>query len=147
MRLLGVPTTANRLGRTLGFALISASVFACLAAVAVTAIWTERRIAVVILLLAVGLTVAYRGHRRLSAQQRTTEALYDFVKDLGPLRVGAKETHEVLEQIRMLLQARYLDLALSEAADGAWRHVAVFDSESTTPFDATGIADSVAMAK
>ena len=144
MGLLGAPMTVNRLVRTLGFALISASVFACLAVVAVTAMWTERRVVVVILLLAASLTVAYRGHRRLSAQQRTTEALYDFVKELGPLCADAEETRDVLEQIRVLLHARHLDLALSAGTDGAWRHVAVFDGVPLTPFDATVIADSIA---
>ncbi len=144
MRLMGAPTTFNRLGRTLGFALISASVFACLAVVAVTAMWTERRVVVVILLLAGSLTVAYRGHRRLSAQQRTTEALYDFVKELGPLSADGQETREVLEHIRVLLHARHLDLALSAGTDGTWRHMAVFDGAPLAPFDATVIANSVA---
>lgn len=129
MRIVGVPTTLTHFRRTLGFALISAGVFSSLAIVAVTAMWTDRNVAVVILVLAGGLTVAYRGHRRLFAQQRTTEALYDFVKELGPLRIDARETHDVLEQVRLLLHARCLDLAITTGSSTAWRHVTVFEGE------------------
>ena len=147
MRMLGFPTNRLDFFRTLGFALISASVFASLAVVAVTAMWTERLVSVVILLLAGGLTVAYRGHRRLFAQQRTTEALYDFVKDLGPLRIDAEETREVLEQVRGLLHARHLDLALNTGSDKAWRHIAVFEGEPSASVEAVVTADAVASSR
>ena len=144
MRLLGVPTTLANLRRTLGYALVSSGVFASLAVVAATALWTERSVAIVIFLLAGGLTTAYRGHRRLYAQQRTTEALYDFVKEMGPLRVDEEQTKGVLEHVRVLLHAQRLDLALSAGPDGAWRHVAVYDGETLDNMDTTLVADSVA---
>ena len=144
MRLLRVPSSPGQLRRALGFAALSASVFASLAVVAVTAMWTERLVSIVIVLLAGGLTVAYRGHRRLSAQQRSTEALYDFVKELGPLRFDTEQSREVLDQVRLLLHARHLDLALSSAGGTPWRHMAVFDGDPVTPGEVSAAADDVA---
>ncbi|GAC1443928.1 MAG: hypothetical protein NVS3B26_21270 [Mycobacteriales bacterium] len=123
MRIVGVRTTARQALQPLTFSVLSTTVFTALAIVAISALWTEPLTLGVIVLLAVGLALAYRGHRRMSAQQQVTEKLYEFVKDLGPLHVSAPGTSVVLEHVRGLLHARYLDLAVCSADGHGWIHL------------------------
>jgi diguanylate cyclase (GGDEF)-like protein len=125
-RLLGMPVSREQLLQPLLFGLASTVVFAAVAIVAVAAVWMDPLITVVILLLVGALAAAYRGHRRLSAQQQTTEQLYEFVKELGPLEASAEETRGVLEHLRVLLHSRYLDLAYVDDS-GHWCHAVVWE--------------------
>jgi diguanylate cyclase (GGDEF)-like protein len=144
-RLLGMPTSRDQLLSPLLVGLASTSVFAAVAVVAVAAVWIDPVIAVVIVFLVGALTVAYRGHRRLSAQQRTTERLYAFVKDLGPLEPHTDQARDVLEQLRVLLHARYLDLASCDDS-GQWRHVVVWEggAPADRPDHLVALAEQVA---
>ncbi|MCU1674415.1 MAG: putative Diguanylate cyclase/phosphodiesterase, partial [Frankiales bacterium] len=116
-------------------ALVSSTVFTGLAVVTVLALWTEPASGGLIAALAGLLGLAYRGHRRLTAQQRQTEQLYEFVKELGPLDVPSAELTRVLEQVRELLQSTHLELAVARP-NGSWEHVDVSDAGGgATPRD------------
>lgn len=130
-RLLSIPVTLAALWQQLTAALLAATLFSGLAIVSVLALWTEPASAGLLLVLAGGLGLAYRAHRRLSAQQATTGQLYDFVKDLGPLTPNGPDLPRVLEQIRELMQARHLDLALPGAH--GWRHIAASEAGPQAP--------------
>jgi diguanylate cyclase (GGDEF)-like protein len=125
-RALALPMTRQQVLQPLLVGLLSTLVFAAIAIVALTALWNDARITAVILFLVGAVSLAYRGHRRLSAQQQTTRQLYDFVKDLGPLDEDDARTQDVLEQVRILLHTRCLDLALLQR-DGTWRHLVAWE--------------------
>jgi diguanylate cyclase (GGDEF)-like protein len=120
---------------------------ACLAAlmmtsvgfVAVAALWTEPLTGLVLALVAAGMTLGWRTHRRLAAQQQTTADLYAFVKSLGPIRIDEASTREILDEVRVLLSSRHLDLALAPAnGSRVWRHLT-----SSEPGDSAAVADPV----
>jgi diguanylate cyclase (GGDEF)-like protein len=123
MRIVGVRTTARDALQPLTFCILSTALFTALAVVAISAVWTEPVALGVIVVLAVGLALAYRGHRRMSAQQQVTESLYEFVKDLGPLEATAPTTLTVLQHVRELLHARHLHLALCSDGAQSWTHL------------------------
>ena len=127
MRLVGVRTTAAEALQPLTFSVFTTTLFTGLAVVAISAVWTEPLSILVIGLLAVGLSLAYRGHRRMSAQQQVTESLYDFVKDLGPLHPSEPATVGVLQHVRELLHASELELLLSPSLDRAGQRLSVTD--------------------
>ncbi|MDT7550373.1 MAG: hypothetical protein QOE84_2767, partial [Actinomycetota bacterium] len=123
MWIVGVRATARHTLQPLTFGVLSTALFTALAVVAISAVWTEPLALAVIVLLAVGIALAYRGHRRMSAQQQVTESLYEFVKDLGPLDASAPTTLTVLQHVRVLLHARHLHLALCAEDGQSWRHL------------------------
>jgi diguanylate cyclase (GGDEF)-like protein len=126
-RLLGMPVSLRQnLGAVLAVAPITA-VFAAAAVVALAALRGEPLSALVMLGLVSGLALAYRAHRRTVAQQQATEALYEFVKDLGPLHLEAPEMPATLERVRLLLHAQQLDLAVRE--DDRWCHLLVVEGQ------------------
>lgn len=122
MRALGVPLNRHAKLAPFLFAGASTVVFTSLAMVAISAVWTNPWTLAIIGLVAGGLSLAYRGHQRVSAQQHATERLYEFVKDLGAVDVSSPRADVVLDQVRVLLHARSLDLALSEEASSSWQH-------------------------
>jgi diguanylate cyclase (GGDEF)-like protein len=131
MRLVGARVTLRQVFEPLTFSVASTVLIACLAIVALSAVLNDPASLPVIALLAGGLALAYRGHRRVSASQQSTEALYEFVKDLGPLDVRDEQTRHALEHVRVLLNARHLDLAVAEGAGDQWRHILVQEPNST----------------
>jgi diguanylate cyclase (GGDEF)-like protein len=143
-RLIGLPFRFAQLWAPIGFALVAGATFTGLSVVAVSALYTDWTSIVVMAGLCAALGFAYRGHRRLFAQQRKTEQLYDFVKDLGPIDVDSPELMPLLEEVRVLLHARHLDLALPGAA-GGWDHVTCSEDgmkqRTATPSDE--LADAV----
>lgn len=141
LRSIGVPTPRQQVLAPLAFGAMSTSVFASLSIVAVTAMWTTAWSLVVVAVLGLGLTYAYRVHRRLFAQQRSTERLFEFVRDLGPLDVDSDRADDVLDQVRVLLHANTLDLALTTGNNQAWRHLMAFEGDA--PRDVTAL-DQVA---
>ena len=124
MRLLGVPVSMDQLWGPLAFTAVTAPLFVSLGIVAVAALWTEPLTVFVLLLLSVGLVLAYRGHRRQSAQQQQISDLYEFVKNLGPLDEHDPAALDTLRHVRVLLHSRVLDLALV-MDDGQLRHLVV----------------------
>ena len=128
---LGMRQTLSQALRPLAITTPVSLMFTCLAVVAVTAITVEPLIGPVMIVLAAGLGFAYRTHRTTVGQQQATEQLFSFVKDLGPLQIEEHRAAAVLEQVRTLLHARYLDLAV--CTDGRWRHLAAW--EGGTPDD------------
>jgi diguanylate cyclase (GGDEF)-like protein len=136
--LLGLPLSRSTVLRPAGFALLTTAASTGAAVVAVSAVWTEPLAAAVVPLLVLGAAHAYRTHRRLVVEQATTQELYAFVRDLGPVDAAAPEALAVLEQVRLLLHAERLDLALT-VPDGGWRHLRAAEgvparaSEDTAP--------------
>ena len=118
--------------------------FTGLAIIAVTAVTVEPLTALVMVMLAAGLALAYRTHRKTVSQQRSTEQLYALVKDLGPLDVSSPRCADVLERVRVLLNARYLDLAVCGGGD--WRHLVAWegDAHDDRPDHLMDLADQVA---
>ncbi len=108
-------------------------VFTCLAIMAVTSVWTEPLTILVIAALAGLLTVAYRGYRRLSAQQQSISDLYAFVKDLGPMTVDDPSSTAVVDTIRALLHARFLTVAICDSSAGCWRYLHARDPDDPEP--------------
>ncbi len=126
-RALGVDVS---LRRALQMLLLMASVsvlFTALAIVAINAARVEPWTTIVMVVLATWLGVAYRAHRRVVAQQRTTGQLYAFVKDLGPLTVDSPEATSALDQMRILLHAERLDLAVP--MNEQWCRLVVSDDD------------------
>ena len=133
MRMLGVPVTMDQLWGPLAFTAVTAPLFVSLGIVAVAALWTEPLTVVVLLVVTAGLIMAYRGHRRQSAQQQQIAELYEFVKNLGPLDENSPEALETLQDVRVLLHSRVLDLALV-MDDGQLRHLVVSaEGDTITP--------------
>ena len=124
-RLLGLPVTRREVAETAGVGLVTSVTATALAILTLSATWTEPWILVVVLGLAAGLLVSYRAHRRLVAQQRTTEDLYTFVKDLGPVDVEQPDALQALERVRELLHAEHLELVAVDASGGMGRSLAV----------------------
>ena len=120
-RLIGVPVDVRATLAPLGASIPVSLVFMGVAILAVSAINQDVRTAPIILGLAVALTLAYRAHRRTVLQQRATEALYAFVKDLGPLDLEGDETARAVDRVRLLLHAEELDLAVRQGE--RWSHV------------------------
>ena len=122
-RALGLPVSAGRALRTLVLTGPVSLLFTALAIVAIAAAQVEPLTVVVMLLIAAWLGLAYRAHRRVLAQESTTEQLYAFVKDLGPLDLDSREAAGTLEQVRVLLHAERLDLAVPDGDQ--WCHLEV----------------------
>jgi diguanylate cyclase (GGDEF)-like protein len=121
-RLIGLPFRFSQLWAPLAFSLAACATFVGLANVALAALYTDRSSFAGMTLLGLALAGAYRGHRRLFAQQRKTEQLYDFVKDLGPVDIASAELAPLLDEVRLLLHARHLDLAVPQG-DAGWLHL------------------------
>ena len=139
MWVLGAVTSRSQLFPPLAFCSLSTFVFSSLSMVAITAMWTTAWSLVIIVVLGVGLAFAYRVHRKLFAQQRSTERLYEFVRELGPLDIDSGATDDVLEQVRLLMRASTLDLAVTDGASKPWRHLMSF--EGTAPQDLAALDD------
>ena len=113
-RTLHLPVSSRRMLLDLLLTAPVALILTAVAVVAATAARVEPLTALVVLILAAWFALAYRAHRRVLARQATTEQLYAFVKELGPLTVHDAEVFAVLERVRVLLHAERLDLALTE---------------------------------
>ena len=124
------PTRGEVLQPLTGIVVVS-TVFTGVTIVALAAAWTEPGTIFVTVALACALALAYRGHRRQSAQAKSTEDLHAFIQGLGPFLLEEPEAAGVLEQVRRLLHSRHLDLALCDRASGEWRHLAVSDAETS----------------
>jgi diguanylate cyclase (GGDEF)-like protein len=143
MWIVGVRTTVSQALQPLTFSVLSTIGFTSLAVVAISASWTEPLALGVIAFIALGLALAYRGHRRLAAQQQVTEKLYDFVKELGPLHATVDGAAEVLTHVRELLHARHLDLAVCTGDARSWTHLTSSDG-GEPPADVSAVAARVA---
>ena len=145
VRLLRVPVTWAQLWGPLVFTAVASPLFISLGIVSVAALWTQPFTAVILVVTAGGLTVAYRGHRRQSAQQQRTSDLYQFVKNLGPIDEHDPSALDVLEKVRVLLHAETLDLALALDHNG-FRHLVVTDGAAgTNDEDLAEVARTVAL--
>jgi diguanylate cyclase (GGDEF)-like protein len=111
-RCLGMEVSLFRSVRTLVFLAPVSLLFTGLAIVAISAVRVEPLTVLVMLVLALWLGLAYRAHRKVVAQQATTEQLYAFVKHLGPISITSEHAPAVLERIRVLLHAERLELAV-----------------------------------
>ncbi|TAL21955.1 MAG: hypothetical protein EPN99_06755, partial [Frankiales bacterium] len=127
-RVLGLETSLQRGLRTLLLTAPVALLFTGLAVVAISAARLEAASVVVMLALTGWLALAYRAHRRVVLQQATTESLYTFVKDLGPLVVAEERSTDVLERVRVLLHAEQLDLTASSG--DRWSALTVAEGQS-----------------
>lgn len=144
VRLLALPVTRAQLLEHLVVAVVTSAVFTGLAIMTIAAVWTDTTTAVVVGLLALALAAAYRGHRRVQAQQRATEDLYAFVKDLGPVDVHDAHALDALQRVRQLLHAEHLELAVLDGAGGVTRHLTVHrEAEPEVRMAADGAAPLV----
>jgi diguanylate cyclase (GGDEF)-like protein len=134
--LIGFPASIGGLGRTLVRTAPVTLLFTGLAIVAISAVQVEPVSALVMLVLAGWLGLAYRAHRKVVAQQRTTEHLYAFVKELGPLTVDSAAAPALLERVRVLLHAEQLELAVP--AGGRWCRLLVADGLPPTRLENGG---------
>ena len=125
LRLAGLPVSRADALEPLGLAVVTSVVFAGLAVLTIASLSTDRSTFVVVLGLALGLALAYRGHHRLSVSQQATEQLYAFVRDLGPVDIEQPEALVALEQVRELLHARDLELLAVDETGGLGRQLAV----------------------
>ncbi len=133
MRLLGVPSERGQLLQPVVFALVTSVIFTAVSILSLTAAWTEPASLVIVAGLLAGLAFAYRAHRRLQAQQADTENLFAFVTHLGPVHASDNEgVSAVLAEVRELLRASVLDLALADPG-GGWRHVTVTHDGAAPP--------------
>ena len=119
--LIGVPVTVQSAVRTLLVVAPVSLFFTALAIVALSGVGEQEASWVVVAVLAGGLSLAYRTHRKVVGQQQATQRLYDFVKDLGPLDLASPAADATLERMRVLLHAHRLDLALMQG--GRWCHI------------------------
>ena len=122
---LGLPVTRRSVLQPLLVGMPATVVFLCFSVLAVTAAWIEPLTVLLVLVLCGGLTLAYRAHQRLTSQQHTTERLYEFARDLGPVDVQQPGALVVLDQVRELLHAERLLLSL--ASEAGWRHYAAVE--------------------
>jgi diguanylate cyclase (GGDEF)-like protein len=139
-RVLGMPVSGSRALQTLLRTAPASLLFTGLAVVAISAARVEPLTALVMLALAGGLGMAYRAHRRLVAQQASTERLYGFVKDLGPLTLDSPAAPAVLEQVRVLMHAERVELAVPLGAE--WCRLVVAEGEEPSRSD-NGVAPLV----
>lgn len=131
--LLGIEMDARERWNSLGTSALTTALFGCVAVVSVSAMWTDPAVAAVILLLAGGLSLGYRGHRRLVSRHRTTEQLYELVKELGPLDLDRPQARLAVDAVRDLLHAGELDLAVCEPGTGSWRHLVSVEPDRRPP--------------
>ena len=139
--LIGVPVTGRS---ALQAVLVVAPVtllFTALSIVTLSVVRDEPVTWVVLLVLVGMLSLAYRTHRKVVAQQQATQRLYDFVKDLGPLDLDSPAALDALERMRVLLHAQRLDLALLHAGD--WWHLAAREDRAPQRVEALPSGDSV----
>ncbi len=125
---------------------VTSTIFTAVAVVALSAAWTDAWTILVTLGLSTGLALAYRGHRRQSAREQTTQRLYTFVKQLQPVAVDDDDAVAVLHQVRDLLRSRHLHLAICSPGEVGWRHVVVSDTDvpSSELGELHSVADQVA---
>ena len=143
LALMGRHASRRELVQQLSIITVTTTVFTAVSIVALSAAWTDPSSIVVTLVLAAGLALAYRGHRRQSAREHSTDRLYEFVKELGPVTLDQPDAPVILQKVRELLHSRHLDLTLCESATGARRHLTV--SEGDAPRPATPALDAVAV--
>lgn len=129
MRLAGIRRTRRELLQLLGFATATGLVCTTVAVIVLAAVATDPWTLLLVSALAGLLGVGYRGYRRLVRQGEVTASLYDFVKELGPLLPGDPRTLVALEQVRVLLHAQSLDLALSDGHGQPWTHLRAWEAE------------------
>ncbi len=138
MRVAGVRRTRAELLHLLGFALVTGLFCTTVAVIVLAAVATDRWILLLVSALAGLIAFGYRGYRRLVRQQEVTASLYDFVKELGPLTPEDPRTRAALEQVRTLLHAHSLDLALSDGQGQPWTHLCVWDTATDGALPAGG---------
>lgn len=124
-RIMGMRRAPGDLVEPLAFEAITTTAFAGLAVLTIAAVWTDPSTLAAVVVLAVVLGGSYRAYRRLAAQQRATEDLYALVKDLGPVDVEQPDALRVLEQVRVLLYAKQLELAVADRTGGLVRYLTV----------------------
>lgn len=122
--LLRMPLTAQQVVQPLLLKTITSTASTALALITLSAAFAQPASIALVLVMATLLTVTYRNHRRLLTQQATTQELYAFVRDLGPVDADTDAARPVLEQVRLLLHAERLDL-LTRRRDGRWERLEV----------------------
>jgi diguanylate cyclase (GGDEF)-like protein len=120
--LLGMPVTPRQVLPPLALGAATSTAAGAVALITVSAAYTEPASVVLVLAIAAALAFGYRRHRLLAARQATTEQLYAFVRDLGPVDPEQDAVQDAIEQVRLLLNAERLVLLLP-CRDGSWQQV------------------------
>jgi GGDEF domain-containing protein len=127
--LLDMPQPWSQVLQPIVLGMTTSAAATALTVVAVSAAATEPAAVPLILVFAGGLAHAYRKYRRLRVQQATTQDLYAFVRDLGPLESDEDAALDVVEQVRLLLHAERLEL-LTTRNDGQWENLVAAESSA-----------------
>ncbi|HVM27038.1 MAG TPA: bifunctional diguanylate cyclase/phosphodiesterase [Mycobacteriales bacterium] len=120
--LLGIPVSAVQLVHAPALQAATAAAATGVTVVAVSAASVEPASLLIVLALAAVLTWALQQHRQLRTRQESTQELYDFVRDLGPVDADQDGLLDVLHQVRLLLRAERLELVVHGRA-GAWHQL------------------------
>jgi diguanylate cyclase (GGDEF)-like protein len=130
---LGVTQPLEAL-RSAALGVIAATgVFTGVGIVVVAAAWTDPWTAAVGAAVGCAMAIGYRQHRRLAADQQQNASLHQFLQGLGPVDLDSEDSRDVLQQVRLLLHAEHLDLAL-QGPDG-WLHYGDHDTEVDATVD------------
>ncbi len=130
LALLGRRPSGGEIRLTMIVNLISSTVFTSAAVVAISAAYTEPATLAVTTALALTMGLFYRAYRKQAAREQGAEQLYGFVRGLGPVSVDSQEASELLEEARLLLHCRHLDLAVCDERTGSWHHRLASDPDS-----------------
>lgn len=133
--LLKVPLTMRLVLQPLVLRAATSTAATSLAVVTLAAGYTEPASIMLVVVFGLLLATAYRRHRRLVTQQTSTQELYAFVRDLGPVEADSDDVHGVLEQVRILLHAERLDL-LTRTSDGGWQLLVAEEGRSPQRLEA-----------
>lgn len=127
--LLGVPVHAAQVIEPLLLGAVVTSAATGIAVVTVSAASVEPWSVPIIGVLAGSLAFAHRRHQQLRSRHATTEHLYGFVRNLGPLDADSDEAVGVLEQVRLLLNAERLEL-VTPRRTGAWQGLVIGEGQA-----------------
>ena len=136
LALMVAPSSPAVLVRELAGNGATSATFTSLGVVAVAAAWTDVWTLAVIALLAIGLALGYRRHRRLSTEAQQQAEMQRFLKGLGPLDLTDDLSSAALEQVRALLHTERLSLILRLQDEWVEFETAEGQSISRSPCDA-----------
>jgi diguanylate cyclase (GGDEF)-like protein len=132
LALVQVPQSFTDLRDNLASAVATSVIFTSLGIVAVAASWTDLATLGIVGLLALGLALGFHRHRRLTQETRQQQDLQTFLKGLGPIDLDDRESEAVLENVRVLMHAEFLDLAWLDGA--SWRQVSLGSSQGSMQY-------------
>ena len=142
--LVQVPQTWRDLLDSVTSAAVTSVAFTAVGIVAVAASWTDASTIALAALFAACLAVAFRRHRRLSAEAVQQGELQNFLKGLGPLDLASPQAFAVLEHVRTLMHAVHLDVTWQEGE--TWRQASLSEGDTAMSYSAVQPETKIAAA-